>query len=47
MGAVFGQALTADEQAALTAVMRPPVETDHGQYRHGILYLWATKARGK
>jgi arsenite methyltransferase len=43
LGDILGQALTAEESAAFTAVLRPLVESGTGQERTALAYLTAVK----
>ena len=43
LGEAMDQALTADEQAALVAELRPLVEEGRGVWRMAHAYLWAEK----
>jgi arsenite methyltransferase len=44
VGDVLGQALSSEESAAFTAVLKPLVESGHGQERSALAYLTAVKS---
>jgi arsenite methyltransferase len=44
LGEVMDQVLSAEESAAFTAVLKPLVESGHGQDRSALAYLTATKS---